>query len=85
MTLPQASLFIVSFREKEKKRIQRELSNLANMPSNMPPNMPSNITFPVESTEEDRYKGVTIDSSKFGSEITTREKFEEILNEVILN
>ena len=55
------------------------------MPSNMPPNMPSNITFPVESTEEDRYKGVTIDSSKFGSEITTTEKFEEILNEVILN
>ena len=41
------------------------------------------MTFPVEATEEDRYKGVTIDSSKFGSEVTTTEKFESTLNEVI--
>ena len=39
--------------------------------------------FPNDATEEDRYRGVTIDSSKFGTEeVITAEKFESILNEV---
>ena len=39
--------------------------------------------FPNGATEEDRYRGVTIDSSKFGTEeVITAEKFESILNEV---
>lgn len=39
--------------------------------------------FPNDSTEEDRYRGVTIDSSKFGTEeVINAQKFESILNEV---
>ena len=39
--------------------------------------------FPNDSTEEDRYRGVTIDSSKFGiEEVINAQKFESILNEV---
>ena len=39
--------------------------------------------FPNGATEEDRYRGVTVDSSKFGTEeVITAEKFESILNEV---
>jgi len=37
--------------------------------------------FPNDATEEDRYRGVTIDSSKFGTEeVITTEKFELILH-----
>ena len=75
MTLPQASLFIVSFRERKKREtsIKENYSRIEYMPP----------MFPNDATEEDRYRGVTIDSSKFGTEeVITTEKFESILHKV---
>ena len=86
--MPQASLFIVSFRERKKRETSTEekivpwQKTVVSKPKKLEKNRKM---FPEGSIELDRYKGVTVDSSKFTSngEISA-EDFKRMLDEVKL-